>query len=193
MHTLIRLRGSEGEHPPANRGAVRGHLVAAALIVALLFSATSPSLGRTAGAASHLQSHPALFDKTRFAIHLGLAYFAFHHFVYSRYRQGAFKAGAPHRTRNIIKAGIALVFTAHELNVAYGIARKSNSGVLHALIKPLQGLVSTSQRVGDRLRGGQFSDAEVKNVINGANSFSSQATRNGISIKDIKVFVPGQS
>ena len=193
MHMLRRPAFPERHRSSHGRSTIGRHLVAVALIGALLVGATSPSLAGTAGAASHLHSHPALFDKTRFALHLGLAYFAFHHFVYNRYREGAFKAGAAHRTSNIIKAGVALVFTAHELKVAYDIARKSNSRVLHALIKPLQGLVGTSQRVGDRLRGGQFSDAEVKGVINGANSFSSQATKNGISIKDIKVFVPGQS
>jgi hypothetical protein len=193
MHIPERQATARGGRRATERRTMRRSLAVGALAVALLFSATAPSLAGTAGAATHLRSHPALFDKTRFALHLGLAYFAFHHFVYNRYRQGAFKSGAPHRTSTIIKAGVALVFTAHELKVAYDIARKSNSGVLHALIKPLQGLVGTSQRVGDRLRGGQFNDAEVKNVINGANSFSSQATKNGISIKDIKVFVPGQT
>jgi hypothetical protein len=64
---------------------------------------------------SHSQAHPALFDKTRFVLHLGLAYFAFHHFVYKPYKAGSFKAGASHRTTSIIKAGVALLITYHEL------------------------------------------------------------------------------
>lgn len=172
---------------------MKKHLVALTLVVALLAGAVSPSLGGTASAANRMQSHPALFDKTRFVLHLGLAYFAFHHFVYNRYKSGQFKAGAPGRTRHIIEAGAALVFTAYELNKAYGIAKSCNSHILCTLSKPLSSLVNKANGVGNKLKGGQFSQSEVTDVVNSANGFSQQATKNGISIKDIKVFVPGQS
>lgn len=153
----------------------------------LLFGITMPAATGTAHAASHMKSHPALFDKTRFAFHLGLAYFAFHHFVYKPYKAGSFKAGASHRTSSIIKAGVALLVTYHELKKAYDIAKGSSSGVLRALVKPLTGLITTANSVANKLRGGQYNDAEVKGIIDSANSFSKQATHNGISIKDIPV------
>jgi hypothetical protein len=153
--------------------------------------ALSPAVAGTAGAApavqSHSQAHPAFFDKTRFVLHLGLAYFAFHHFVYKPYKAGSFKAGASHRTTSIIKAGVALLITYHELKLAYDIAKGSSSGVLRALVKPLTGLIATSNRVANQLKGGQYNDAEVKGTIDSANAFSKQATHNGISIKDIPV------
>jgi len=163
------------------------------LLAALLAGALAPSTVGTVSASSQVRSHPALFDKTRFVFHLGLAYFAFHHFVYTRYKNGEFKAGASGRTRHIIEAGVALVFTAHELSVAYGIAKSCHSHVLCVLSKPLSSLVNKSNTVGNKLKGGQFSQSEVSDVINSANGFSQQATKNGISIKDIKIFVPGQS
>jgi hypothetical protein len=162
------------------------------LLLALLGGALSPSPTGTARAAPHQHAPPAIFDKTRFALHLGLAYFAFHHFVYSRWKDGSFKPGAAHRTLNIVKAGVALLFTYHELKKAYDIAHGSSSGVLRALVKPLDALVTKANAVANRLRGGQYSDAEVSGLVNASNSFSQQATHNGISIKDIKVFVPGQ-
>ena len=157
------------------------------LLVALLVGACAPSFGGTAAAASHTPARAHLFDKTRFAFHLGLAYFAFHHFVYKPYRAGAFRAGSPHRTRSIIKAGVALLVTAHEVRKAYDIARKSNSRVLHALIKPMDTLIAKSNAVANKLRGGQYNDAEVRDIVNSANGFSRQATKNGISIKDVPV------
>jgi hypothetical protein len=170
---------------------MRKQLLVLGLLGALLMGALSPSLAGTVSAApavrSHSQAHAALFDKTRFAFHLGLAYFAFHHFVYNPYKAGSFKAGASHRTTSILKAGAALLVTYHELKVAYGIAKDSNSGVLHALIKPMTGLINTANRVANKLKGGQYSDAEVKSTIDSANAFSRQATHNGISIKDIPV------
>lgn len=170
---------------------MKKRLLVLGLLVALLMGALSPTLAGTANAAptvqSHSQAHPAFFDKTRFALHLGLAYFAFHHFVYKPYKSGSFKSGASHRTTSIVKAGVALLVTYHELKVAYGIAKGSSSGVLHTLIKPMTGLIATSNRVANKLKGGQYNDAEVKSTINSANAFSKQATHNGISIKDIPV------
>ena len=170
---------------------MKKRLLVLGLLAALLMGALSPSLAGTASAApavqSHAQAHPALFDKTRFVFHLGLAYFAFHHFVYNPWKAGSFKAGAAHRTTSIIKAGVALLVTYHELKKAYDIAKGSNSNILRALVKPMTGLIATSNRVANKLKGGQYSDTEVKGTIDSANAFSRTATKNGISIKDIPV------
>ena len=170
---------------------MKKRLLVLTLVGTLLIGGLSPALAGTVNAAptvqSHTQAHPAFFDKTRFAVHLGLAYFAFHHFVYNPYKAGSFKAGASHRTTSILKAGAALLVTYHELKVAYGIAKDSNSGVLHALIKPMTGLINTANRVANKLKGGQYNDAEVKSTIDSANSFSRQATHNCRSIKEMPV------
>jgi hypothetical protein len=171
---------------------VKKQLLVFGLVGALLIGALSPALAGSVSAApavqSHTQAHPALFDKTRFVIHLGLAYFAFHHFVYNPYKAGSFKSGASHRTVSILKAGAALLVTYHELKVAYDIAKGSSSGVLRTLSKPMTGLIATANRVANKLKGGQYNDAEVKSTIDSANAFSRQATHNGISIKDCPKF-----
>ena len=166
---------------------MKRRLIPVLFLAALLCSTVLPLATGTAEASTHQAAHPALFDKTRFALHLGLAYFAFHHFVYNPYKAGSFKAGASHRTTSILKAGAALLVTYHELKKAYDIAKGSSSGLLRALVKPLTGLINTANAVANKLRSGQYSDAEVKNVVNSANAFSKQATHNGISIKDIPV------
>ncbi len=170
---------------------MRKRIALVGLLGALILGMVAPGLTGTVSAAPvvqrQAQAHPAIFDKTRFVFHLGLAYFAFHHFVYNPYKAGDFKAGASHRTIKIVKAGVALLVTYHELNTAYGIAKGSSSGVLRALVKPLSGLIATAQKVANKLKGGQYSDAEVKSTIDSANAFSKQATHNGISIKDIPV------
>ncbi len=166
---------------------MKKRLLLTTLLVTLVFSVAMPSATGTVQAASHVKSHPALFDKTRFVFHLGLAYFAFHHFVYNPYKAGSFKAHSSHRTRSILAGGVALLVTYHELKSAYDIAKGSNSGVLRALVKPLNGLINTARRVAGRLRAGQYNDNEVKGIVNSANSFSKQATHNGINIRDIPV------
>jgi hypothetical protein len=45
--------------------------------------------------------------KTRLLADLGLTYGAFHRYLYSPYQAGAFRHGAPGRTKALIKAGLA--------------------------------------------------------------------------------------
>ena len=168
-------------------------IIALTLIAALLGSTVAPSLAGSAHAANRADSHPALFDKTRFVLHMGFAYYAFHHFVWSRYKDGSFKSGAPKRIRNIIKAGIALLFAYHEVKVAYGIAQKSNSKTLHALISPLQKLGGAMSAAGTKFKKGQYSDSDVTSLNSSADGFQSLSTKNGYGFQDKAVPVPGAS
>ena len=168
-------------------------IIALTLIAALLGSAAAPSLAGSAHAANRANSHPALFDKTRFVLHMGFAYFAFHHFVWNRYKEGAFKPGAPKRIRNIIKAGIALLFAYHEVKVSYDIAAKSDSKTLHALISPLQKLGTTMSAIGAKFKRGQYSDADVTSLNGSADAFQGLANKDGYGFKDRTVPIPGAS
>jgi hypothetical protein len=87
------------------------------------------------GAALVLPATPAsaLLDRTRFVAHLGVAYFAFHHWALHPFQQGAFAEGAPHRTSSIIKAGVATLFAYHEMKVAQKIAQDSPDPLLQKL------------------------------------------------------------
>lgn len=149
----------------------------------------APSLASRASAAEPAKSHAAAFDKTRFALHLGAAFFAVHH-VYKRYQQGAFKKGAPHRTRTIIANGALLLIGYHEAKVAYGIAQRSNSKTLHALIAPLNAFVGGMGSVGNRLHSGQYSARDVSTLDRQANLASSASTSAGYIVKDQPMALP---
>ena len=170
---------------------MRKRIALASLIVTLALSVGLTSVAPPAQAATRAESHPAFLDKTRFALHMGLAYFAFHHFVWNKYKAGDFKAGAAHRTSTIIKAGIALLFTVHELKKAYDIANGSSSKTLQALVKPLNALGYKMQTIGNRFKKGQYSDADVNSLNSSANSFSKTSSTNGYGFKDIPVTIPG--
>lgn len=58
------------------------------------------------------------FAKTKFVLHAGLAFGAFHRYILKPYRAGAFAKGAPGRTKALVKAGAAALFAYHELKVA---------------------------------------------------------------------------
>jgi hypothetical protein len=58
------------------------------------------------------------FAKTKFVLHAGLAFGAFHRYILKPYRAGALAKGAPGRTKALAKAGASALFAYHELKVA---------------------------------------------------------------------------
>ena len=117
----------------------------------------------------------AFLDKTRFAAHLGVAYFCFHHWVLVPVQHGDFSNGAPHRVASIVKGGAALLFAVHEVKVSERIARKSNSPLLHKLDGKLVALAGTFAAVGTSLKAGHFAPDDVKGLTSSTDSVGSDA------------------
>jgi hypothetical protein len=176
---------------------MRKRLVVLTLVGAMLTSVLAPSFGGNAHAAApavtHARAHTAFLDKTRFLLHAGVAYFAFHHWIWNPYKAGAFKKGASGRTKAIIKAGIAALFAVHELKVAYGIAEGSHSATLHALVSPINKFMGALQAAGNKFKSspGSYSDSIVSGLNGNASSLGSAASKAGYSIKDITAPIPG--
>ena len=177
---------------------MRQKFVLLGLLAALLLAVVSPSLaGPTSAAApaervaTSAQTHPAFLDKTRFLLHAGAGFYAFHHFVWARYKNGGFSASDPHRKSNIVKAAIALLFAYHEFKLAYRIASKSNSKTLQLLVAPLNKLGSSVNAVATKLKGGQYRDADIQSLNDNINSFGKLSGSDGYTIKDRAVPLPG--
>lgn len=133
----------------------------------------------------------ALFDKTRFVLHLGAAYYAFHHWDLQPYQQGKFSAGAPGRAGNLVKGGLALAFAAHEVSVARKVAASSKSPLLQKLDGGLNSLSTEMATVGSRLKGGTLNPADLKTLDTDTQKFSGDAAAAGQPIKDVAVPIPG--
>jgi hypothetical protein len=151
----------------------RRYVLAAALSLALVVGFARPS--------------SALLDKTRFAAHLGIAYFCFHHWVLKPIQQGEFANGAPHRVSTIVKGGAALLFAVHEVKVSERIAHKSNSKILHSLDGKLVGLAASFAAVGTALKAGKFSPDDVKGLTSTTTDVSNDAAAAGQPIKDVPI------
>lgn len=133
----------------------------------------------------------AFLDKTRFLAHLGVAYFAFHHWVLKPYEQGSFANGAPHRTVSIVKAGAALLFAYHEAKVSQRIAEKSKDPLLQKLDAGVTSLMGALTSVGTRMKAGQFYQGDMSTLTSQTSSLQSSAAANGAAIKDVPAAVPG--
>jgi hypothetical protein len=130
----------------------------------------------------------AMFDKTRFVIHLGVAYFAFHHWVLKPFNEGAFTTGSPQsRIVPIAKGGAALIFAYHEVKVADRIAKKSNSPLLQKLEGALTGLETQFSTVGAKLKGGHFDPADITSLSSATDALKGNAASSGVNIKDVSV------
>jgi hypothetical protein len=129
------------------------------LIVALFAGATQPA--------------PAFADKTRFVLHLGIAYFCFHHWVLAPYQAGAFAPGAPRVHR------------------AQEIAAKSNDPLLKKLNGEVIALSGAFLATGERLRAGHFDPADIAVLEGQATALGRDASAGDANVKDVPVALPG--
>ena len=63
-------------------------------------------------------SNTTSFAKTKFVLHAGLAFGAFHRYLYKPYRAGTFKSGAHGRITAFIKAGLSALYIKREVRLA---------------------------------------------------------------------------
>jgi hypothetical protein len=99
---------------------------ARALIAFLILAvATAGCGGAKVGTTTNAQGKRTLtctkkvhFAKTKFVLHSGLAFGAFHRYILKPYRAGTFKKGAPGRKKALVKAAASALFAYHELKVA---------------------------------------------------------------------------
>ena len=143
--------------------------------------------------ASFARPSYAFLDKTRFAAHLGVAYFCFHHWVLGPYQNHAFDNGAPHRTSTIVKGGAALLFAVHEVRVAQKIAHNSNSPLLHKLDGKLLALTASFATVGAALKSGHFDPGAITGLKSTTDNVSDDAAKAGDPIKDVPIPDVGKS
>ena len=116
--------------------------MALALVVALALagcgSSSSGSSGSGANSASSSSSTGTIhLAKTKFVLHAGLAFGAFHRYIYKPLRAGDFSHPLSHKL-TLIKAGLAALFIRHELELAMADARSSPA--LSKLVSPITAL-----------------------------------------------------
>jgi hypothetical protein len=164
---------------------MRSKLVVFILLLTIFMAGTVP-LAHTTNAATRVQSNPAFLNRTRFVVDLGLAFYAFHHFCYNPYKAGAFKDLSHHKA-DIVKCGLALLFTYNRVQAARKAANTSNSKTLKALVTPLNALANLFNSVGAKLKKGNYSASDVTSINSLASSIGSKAG----GVKDIPLKIPG--
>lgn len=106
---------------------------ALAVVLALAAAGCGSSKKSSSGSPT---THVAL-AKTKFALHAGLAFGAFHHFIYKPVKAGDLKHPFSHKAA-LFKAGLAVVVVKHEVGLALHDAQ--SSPLLRKLVSPITGL-----------------------------------------------------
>ena len=103
--------------------------------------------------------------KTKFVAHAGLAFGAFHRYLYKPYKAGAFRKGADGRIKAIIKAGLATAVIVKLLSNA-----KENAAADPTLCKyvpSMDNIKASLSTLAAKIKGGSAtsSDADSTNSL----------------------------
>lgn len=85
------------------------------------------------------------FARTKFLLHAGLAFGAFHRYIYKPFLSGGFTPPLRHKLA-IVKAGAAALFAYHEIKIA--LIDAQSSALLSKLVSPADGSRDTVQLAG---------------------------------------------
>ncbi len=137
------------------------------------------------------QAQASAFEKAKFVFHLGVAAYAFNHWVWQPYRTYKFKQGAPGQRTAVIKAGVALVFAATQVNAAIKMTQNSADPFLKNIGGLLPDLSKTLATVGANLQNGKFDEAGIQKLNTATTNLLDQAQQQGHPIRPVAAPIPG--
>lgn len=165
-------------------------LLAGTLIFAGCGSSTKTVSGTGSNGQVTTQTVPNVhFAKTKFLLHSGLAFGAFHRYIYKPLRAGALRSGAPGRVKVALKGAVATIFIVHELRLAHDDALSSD--LLRPLANKIDAVRSKVGGLAAGLKNGSINPAEILSASGAADALSSASSGLGAGIKDISSTVGG--
>lgn len=123
------------------------------------------------------------FAKTKFALHAGLAFGAFHHFIYRPYKAGSLSGGLTHNKAAKLKAALAAAFTYREVRLALDAARSSK--VLSTVLAPLLALQTKLKSLETSFRGGHADAATIESANSDTVATSARGASAGQPVHDL--------
>ncbi|MGX9670730.1 hypothetical protein [Mycobacterium sp. HM-7] len=121
------------------------------------------------------------FAKTKFVAHSGLAFGAFHRWLWKPFQAGTFKKGADGRIKAFIKGGLSALFVKREVRLA-ATDVQADPTLCKAIIAPLDKLGDTVQAAFDKLKGGDASG--ITDLNSSIGSIESISQKDGVPIQE---------
>jgi len=141
----------------------------------------SSSSGNGSGGSGQTTEHIA-FAKTKFLFHAGLAFGAFHRYIYKPFRHGGFSPPSQHKAA-IVKAGLAALFAYHEAKIALRDAQASPT--LSKLVSPLTAMQRQLSGLGGRLKQGVLDGTGIGSAASAVDRVGSESSKAFKPIQDL--------
>jgi hypothetical protein len=155
--------------------------LAAAAVLALGGCGSSSSSSASGGSGQSTTTGQVHFAKTKFVLHAGLAFGAFHRYIYKPLRAGSFSHPFSHKL-TLIKAGLAALFIRHELRLALHDAQSSPT--LRKLTAPITALDNRWQNLKAQLTGKPGDQQALTQDNSSVGSIEKQASGAGQPIQE---------
>jgi len=176
---------------PAHCG--RGGRLASSLVVMVLVAgllvggcsskkSSSVSSGTANGVNPATATKNIRAPKAKFVIHAGLAFGAFHRYLYKPFKAGTFKPHAQGRVRALVKGGLSGAFAYHELKLALTDAQ--GDPTLAKLVAPVTALQERIRSTGDAVKSGNANPQDLEGTNSAVEQLRSQSAQSGAPIKD---------
>jgi hypothetical protein len=144
-------------------------------------SVAASAPGSASAATDCPTSNTTSFAKTKFLLHAGLAFGAFHRYLYKPYQAGTFKSGAHGRIRAFLKSGLAALYIKREVRLASADVA-ANPTLCKAIGAPLRSIGDGIQAAVSKLKGG---DASALTAIQSTvTSVEGKAAHNGTTVTE---------
>ncbi len=144
-------------------------------------SSSSSSGGGGSAAAAGSTSSTTKFAKTKFVLHAGLAFGAFHRWIYKPAKAGELSHPF-HHPLVAAKAALAAAFTYHELKLALADAQADPT--LSKLVAPITALQNKIHGVEGSVKSGGTSASDATGLDGAVSSLKSQAAGSGQPITE---------
>ena len=176
-------RGKIGMRRTGRTHLMTGLVVLALFVVGCGSSNSSSSSGANSGSATSTSTTPNVgrLPTVKFVLHAGLAFGAFHRWIYKPLKNGTFSGGLLKHKFALVKAGLAGLFAYHELKLAIQDAQASPK--LQKLIAPVTALGDKLKSIGDSAKSGHIDESTINSANGDVTSLSGLAQQAGISIK----------
>jgi hypothetical protein len=164
-----------------------GVLVAVALALVVAGCGSSNRSSSTASASipaaitSNATSSSVKLAKTKFVIHAGLAFGAFHRWIYKPVKAGYLQHPSRHKLA-LVKGGLAAAFVLHELKLALADAQADPT--LSKLVSPLTALQDKLKGLPSDLKSGTANPADVLSANDSIGSLKQLAADAGQPITE---------
>ncbi len=144
-------------------------------------SGSSSTSGAGAAAAAGSSTSTTHFAKTKFVLHAGLAFGAFHRWIYKPAKAG--ELSHPFRHPLVAtKAALAAAFTYHELKLALADAQANPT--LSKLVAPITALQNKLHGVESSVKSGGTSASDASSLDGAVSSIKSQSAAGGQPIAE---------